>query len=55
MGILDQLGLTKNGELPTVNVTVEIDNKSLYKLSAAIAAALILAALVHAIINKYSK
>jgi hypothetical protein len=31
--IWEQLGLTKNGELPTVKVDVEIDNNSLLKLA----------------------
>lgn len=33
--ILDQLGLTKNGELPVVNVQVQVDNNSILKLAGA--------------------
>lgn len=33
--ILDTIGVTNNGQLPTVNVQVEVDNNSLLKLAAA--------------------
>lgn len=56
MDILQLLGLkTTDGNLQTVNVDVSIDNESIWKLSAAIVAALVAAALITAIINKHSK
>ena len=53
--ILDQLGLTKNGQLPTVNVQVQVDNASIWKLSGAVGAAVLLVGLVLIVVTKYSK
>lgn len=49
--ILDQFGITKNGQLPAVNIQVEIDNNSLLKL----AAVTFLVGLALIVISKFSK
>lgn len=48
--IWETLGLTKNGELPTVKVDVQLDNNSLLKLSGAI----FLIGLVLIVISKFA-
>lgn len=53
--LLDELGVTKNGELPTVNVQVQVDNSSIWKLSAAVGAAVLLVGLILIVVSKYSK
>lgn len=53
--ILDTLGLTTNGQLPTVQVNVTVDNQSIWKMAGAIVAALVVASLLHIILTKNSK
>lgn len=53
--LLDQMGITKNGQLPTVNVQVQVDDKSVWKLSAAMGGAVLLVGLLLIIVSKYSK
>ena len=48
--ILDQLGITNNGQLPTVNVQVQVDNNSILKL----AAVTFLVGLFLIVISKYA-
>lgn len=48
--ILDALGVTNNGQLPTVNVQVEVDNNSILKL----AGATFLVGLILIVISKFA-
>lgn len=44
-----------NGNLPTVNVSVKIDNESILKLAGAFLSVVVIGALLHAVLTKHSK
>lgn len=47
--------LLNKGELPTVNVEVTVDDRSIYKIAFAILAVSIIAMLLHRIFDRHTK